>query len=360
MTPVDFCQGRSTHSGMDTGETLAMIVHGPDPFDCGDVGRLLASLGDVRIIVAGVMGRTAAEESGLPCEYCGVPPSQVLAHIDGPAFLLNRGKTPESGRVFGGIVAGRLGRGLVHVECTPGTVFCWNEGDTVLAACLASVLGYTVEEVRAVPPDSGSVREVRGCVPGEPVFVNGIVIGRATTGTVVLRERYGAVEAVSGLLVKPHGLEKLARSGPVSLAHAWCKSGQIRQHAPAQGGKVQEEGRVIVLDHCGHRFYERLAPETCGVLAIGDDTTAVAGHIAAHLGIPVLGITDGDRDGVVGGTFPKGSVVLAVTTGRDDEVGLDIAGTIPDGKTDWDKWIAGALKMVEDRAEIVLDQRRQS
>jgi hypothetical protein len=360
MMSVDFCQGRPTHSGMDAGDMLTMVVHGPEPFDCGDVGRLLSSLGNMRIIVAGVMGRTAAEESGLPCECCGVPPSQVLARLDSPAFLLNRGKTPESGQVFGEIVAGRLGRGLVHVECTPGVVICWNGGDAALAARLAALLGYTVRRGRAALPDCGQVREVRGCVPGEPVFVNGTVIGQATAGTVVLRERDGTVEAVSGLRVKPHGLEKLARSGPVSLAHAWCKSGQIRQCPPAQGGHVQEKGRVVVLDHCGHCFYDLLTPDTCGILAIGDDTTAVAGHIAGHLGIPVLGVTDGDRDGVVGGTFATGSVVIAVTTGRDDEVGREIAGTVRDGDIEWDEWVTGALGMVDGRAEITLDLRRRS
>lgn len=345
---------------MDAGDMLTMVVHGPEPFDCGDVGRLLSSLGKMRIVVAGVMGRTAAEESGLPCECCGVPPSQVLGRIDGPAFLLNRGKTPESGRIFGGIVAGRLGRGLVHVECTPGTIICWNGGDTVLAAHLAAALGYTVEKDRSAPLDGGQVREIRGCIPGEPVFVNGTVIGQATAGTVVLRERGGTVETVSGLRVKPHGLEKLARSGPVSLARAWCKSGQIRQRPPTQGGKAPDRGRVVVLDHCGHHFYDLLTPDTCGILAIGDDTTTVAGHIASHLGIPVLGVTDGDRDGVVGGTFPAGSVVLAVTTGRDDEVGREIAGTVQDGDTRWSEWVARALRIVEGRARIVLDQRRRS
>lgn len=344
---------------MDAGDRLTMVVHGPEPFDCGDVGRLLAALGEVRVVVAGVMGRTAAEESGLPCEYCGVPPSQALARLDGPAFLLNRGKTPESGRIFGGIVAGRLGRGLVHVECTPGTVFCWNDGDITLAAHLAEILGYTVEKCRAAPPDDGQVREVRGCIPGEPVFVNGTVIGLATSGTVVLRERDDTVEAASGLQVKPHGLEKLARSGPVSLARAWCKSGQIRKRLPAGGGEARGRGQVAVLDHCGHRFYDLISPDTCGVLAIGDDTTAVAGHIAGHLGIPVLGVTDGDRDGVVGGTFPAGSVVLAVTAGRDDEVGRKIAGTVPDREVRWSEWVAGAIESVQDRTEIALDLRKQ-
>lgn len=345
---------------MDAGDRLTMVVHGPEPFDCGDVGRLLAALGAVRIVVAGVMGRTAAEESGLPCEYRGVPPSKALAAIDGQAFLLNRGKTPESGRIFGWIVAGRLGRGLVHVECTPGTVFCWNDGDADLAAHLARLLGYRVEKRRAAPPDDGQVREIRGCIPGEPVFVNGTVIGRATAGTVVLHERDGRVEAVSGLQVKPHGLEKLARSGPVSLVRAWCKSGQIRRRLPSGGGEARGSGQVVVIDHCGHRFYDLLAADTCGVLAIGDDTTAVAGHIACHLGIPVLGVTDGDRDGVVGGTFPPGSVVLAVTAGRDDEVGREIAGTVPARETDWSAWVDGAIESVQDRTEIVLDLRKQA
>ncbi|WP_298666223.1 DUF2117 domain-containing protein [uncultured Methanofollis sp.] len=344
---------------MDAGEMLTMVVHGPEPFDCGDVRRLISSPGSMRIIVAGVMGRTAAEESGLPCECCGVPPSQVLAHLDGPTFLLNHGKTQESGRTFGEIIAGRLGRGLVHVECTPGTVFCWNGGDAVLAEYLAAHLGYTVKSEQALPQGGGPVREVRGCVPGEPVFVNGIVIGRATAGTVVLRERDGTVEVVSGLQVKPHGLEKLARSGPVHLSGAWCKSGQIRRRPPARGGERRDRGRVVVLDHCGHHFYDLLTPDTCGILAIGDDTTAVTGHIASHRGIPVLGVTDGDRDGVVDGTFPEGSVVIAVTTGRDDEVGREIADTVPAGGTRWDEWVACVLKMVEGRARIALDQRQR-
>jgi len=334
-----------------------MVVHGPEPFDQGDVACLLDTFGPCRVLVAGVMGRTAAEESGIPCEYCGVPPSMVFAHLTGPAFLLNRGKTPDSGRIFGEIVAGRLKGGLVHVECASDTVFCWNGGDQVLAGELARVLGYDRVAARAVARPSEAGRTIRGCIPGEPVCVNGIVIGRATAAEVVLRNAGGEVEAVSGLDVKPHGLEKLRRSGCVDLASAWCKSGHIRQKDPERAAGLQKTGRIVLLDHCAHRFYDLVTPETCGVLAIGDDTTTVAGHIAGHLGIPVLGVTDGDPDGVVGGTFPPGSLVLEAIAGRDDEIGLTIAGMIPDRETDWSCWVDNVLETIGNSVRPALDLR---
>ena len=106
---------------------LVMVVHGPEAFDSGDVARMVSAVQPDRIVVAGVMGRTASEESGIPCEYAGAPPSRVIPGIGGRVFMLNRGKTPESGRIFGGIVASRLGEGgLLHVECSDGRIYCWN------------------------------------------------------------------------------------------------------------------------------------------------------------------------------------------------------------------------------------------
>ena len=89
-----------------------MVVHGPEAFDAGDVARLQALLCPGETVVAGVMARTAAEESGLHVTFDGRPPSRVIRGIPGKVFLLNRGKTPESGRIFGEIVASRLARSL--------------------------------------------------------------------------------------------------------------------------------------------------------------------------------------------------------------------------------------------------------
>ncbi|TAJ43547.1 DUF2117 domain-containing protein [Methanofollis fontis] len=342
---------------MKPGDAPVMVVHGPEPFDRGDIRRLQEAIGPCRVLVAGIMARTAAEESGIACEFCGVPPSIVFARLSAPALLLNRGKTPVSGEVFGEIVAGRSDRPLIHVECSSDTVYCWN-GDEERGLSIARALGYRCFRRDAPHPrQEGGERRIRGCIPGEPLFVNGIVIGTARAEAVVLRTRDGEVEAVSGVEVKPHGLEKLHRCGPVDLAAAWCKSGGIRTHEPQRAQREPKSGRIVLLDHCAHRFYDLVTPGTCGLLAVGDDTTAVAGHIASHLGIPVLGITDGDADGVVSGVFPPGSVVLEAIEGRDDELGLIIGETIPDGDTEWSAWVAGAVRTAGKGARIALDLR---
>ena len=191
-------------------ESAVMVVHGPELFDLGDVAWLMEVLSPRRVIVAGVMARTAAEESGLRVEFNAQPPSRVIRALDDPVFLANRGKTPETGELFGNIVASRLGEtGLVHIECSSRAVYCWNGGNDELAGLLSHLTGFGKRSLKSTVHPQRNVREIRGCIPGEAVYVNGIVIGRATEDVVVLRSRRGLVEPCSGLEPKPHGLEKL-------------------------------------------------------------------------------------------------------------------------------------------------------
>ncbi len=332
-----------------------MVVHGPEAFDRGDVASFQEILAPGRTVVAGVMARTAAEESGLPVSFDGRPPSQVIRKIRGKVFLVNHGKTPGSGRTFGEIVASRLAprRPLIQIECSSRTVYLWNGGDREFAGFLAGAIGFSLEELASAPIPGGAGREIRGCVPGEAVLVEGIVIGTATAETVVIRPGPGGIEAVSGLLPKAHGLEKLARLGRIQLPRAWCKSGPIRTAPPRSGGRAPAAGRILVIDHCGHDLYRSLTPDTCGVLAIGDDTTAVCGHICAHRGIPVFGVVDGDPDGLVPAVFPPGSVVVGVLEGRDDELGRELALLTGDYPVAWRDWVTGAVARLGDRARVL-------
>jgi hypothetical protein len=352
-------EGRKEQEGASHGRfaDTVMVVHGPEAFDEGDVARLQALLAPGETVVAGVMARTAAEESGLPVTFDGRPPSPVIRGIRGRAYLVNRGKTPESGRIFGEIVASRLapGRPLVQLECSSGTVWLWNGRgrERELARLLASGTGFTLEEAAADPPAGGPGREIRGCIPGEAVLIEGIVIGTATGETVVLRRGPAGIEPVSGLLPKAHGLEKLSRLGEVDLARAWCKSGPVRRASPRRGGPAPSTGRIAVIDHCGHDLYRALTPDTCGVLAIGDDTTAVCGHICAHRGIPVFGVVDGDRDGLVAGGFSPGSVVVEVLDGRDDEAGQELIPLARDAPVAWEEWTARAISFLGSRCRVI-------
>jgi hypothetical protein len=344
----------------DAGSSV-MVVHGPELFDQGDVRLLIDLLSPKRIIVAGVMARTAAEESGLHVEFNALPPSRVIRALNDPAFLVNRGKTAETGELFGNIVASRLDdNGLVQIECSGRMIYCWNNGNEELAESLSSRTGFRILSLKSTIYPKAGERKIRGCIPGEAVYVNGIVIGRAIADTVVIRKSGGRVESCYGLEPKFHGLEKLAFPPCTDLSNVWCKSGAVRSGAPHRNGKAPFRGRVLVIDHCGHEIYARMPEECCGVLAIGDDTTAVCGHICTHRGIPVLGITDGDRDTIVPSGFAPRSVVVEVVGERDDEVGKEITGKVPYIQVDWNEWVQEILAYLGKRVKIIIDMRHNA
>jgi hypothetical protein len=331
---------------------LILVLHGPEIFDAGDVPFLIERLRPERVIVAGVMARTAAEESGIPCEFISFPPSMVIRNLPPVTVLANHGKTPESGRIFGEIVASRLfPQGLIHIETSSRTLFGWNYELDDLLLSIARKTGYGIELVPAEKAREDTVRTIRGCKEGEAVYVNGTVIGHATGPEVTLRTEYGRVIPVSGLVSKTHGLERL--EGLFSdLSMIWCKSGSIRSAVPEPSGRSQTEGRVLLIDHCGHDLYRNLSGDVCGIVSIGDDTTAVCGHVAAHLGIPVLGIIDGDADGIVSGCFVQGSVIARAIAERDDDIGSEIREMIPDGIIVWDRFVERILHYLGKRVEI--------
>ena len=337
---------------------VIMVVHGPEIFDCGDVPWLIDVIFPKRVIVAGVMARTAAEESGLPVEFNSQPPSRVIPHLEGMVFLANRGKTAKIGEIFGNIVASRLGgSGLVHVECSSRTIFCWNNGNKERARMLADRTGFEIKASQSTVHRQKNVREIQGCIPGEAVYVNGIVIGRATAETIVLRCNGSIIEPLSGLDPKPHGLEKVSLGRDFDISTAWCKSGIIRSAGPRIKGQAPSIGRVLVIDHCGHEIYARITEDCCGVIAIGDDTTAVCGHICSHRGIPVLGIVDGDRDAIVPSAFAPGSLVLEVQGERDDDVGKEVARMVPDAPVFWNEWVDEIVRYLDRRMFIRNDMR---
>lgn len=352
----------SNHEPLCVAGDGILLVHGPEAFDHGDAATLIRLLHPARVIVAGVMGRTAAEEQGIDFECPGQSPSRILTELEDEkkVYLLNHGKTPESGRIFGEIVAGRIEHfhGFVQIEASSRTVFGWNGCDRQFAEALATILGYRLEIAQTQEEPASGRRMIRGCIPGEAVFVNGIVIGYATADIVMLEEKDGGIQIISGLHEKPHGLEKLARRGHVDLQTAWCKSGPIRNKNAEFAGQRKEFGRILVIDHAGHELYRYSSDDLCGILTIGDDTTAVCGHICAHIGIPIFGIIDGDGDGIVEPAYAKGSVIVEVIEGKDDDLGIWLALQVDNGRYCWDEWVAWALHRLEGKVRVIIDLNR--
>ncbi len=127
----------------------------------------------------------------------------------------------------------------------------------------------------------------------------------------------------------------MRKETPIDLAKAWAKSGNLRrsnfsslqtqkQNTSSQNSGSPSRprpGKVVLIDHAAEYAFELAAGAELAV-TVGDDTTAIAGDILSRLGVPILGITDGDCDDLICRTkiFP-GSVVLRLAAGKDDIVG---------------------------------------
>ena len=79
----------------------------------------------------------------------------------------------------------------------------------------------------------------------------------------------------------------------------------ISNLTPNERRPADKKGHIVVIDHSAMACFGAFDPDTCGILTIGDDTTSICGHIGCFRGMPILGITDGDIDGVPEGYAPE-------------------------------------------------------
>ncbi len=321
---------------------IGVLFHGPEVFDGGWAARIMRAFPRARLMLAGTMSRTALHDSGLTgVETPGLQPSECvrLLRKDCSAMLLaTSSKSVNSGLTFGSLVAGRAGDELplVQAECS-GPIYAAHSGKCPagIAAALKKLgfLRTASPEARIELWHEGDLlcRRMTTAEKGDYVLVNGIIVGRAEGGEVVLYARERSITEIQGVNIKPHGLEKLERFGGVDLASAKLAStARLRSNSvKARLGKCCGEG-VIFIDHAGMHVYS-LAEKAGGAVTVGDDTTAVVGDILRRFGVPVIGIVDGDGDSLhTGGGLAPGSVVFIVKA--DDKAGLKVLKEIFCGK----------------------------
>ncbi len=221
------------------------------------------------------------------------------------------------------------------------------------------------------------IRKLSGVFPGENILVNGIVIGKALSSKVRIVSENGFIVAIEGGEIKEHGLEKLhnyEKRDQVDLAKAWVKSGDIRRSnfLPLKARKPNVHGRnagfsfkpvgrrIVLIDHVAEDTFELAAGAELAV-TVEDDTTSIAGDILSRLGIPIIGITGGDCDGISCRTevFP-GSVVLRLASGNDDILGKKLKQEFFRGKNsavlgDISAFKENVLKLAEPLIEAVFE-----
>ncbi len=333
---------------------IGIILHGPEIIDVGSAKRIIDIFKrghNVMAKLGGTMGRTAVLDSGLEDVIDisqGLTPSETILFLKDRidlAILLNHGKTLDTGRHFGRIVASKVGDSIpfVHIERPDfdGMIIYYSSEAKHCAEFVKNTLAesacydLSLEHGKAAPSHvrvdgDRIIRRIAGAFAGENIRLDGVVIGDIAQPDPEIVCMDGKVVEVRGIRIKPHGLEKL-ENRKINLFTAKVKTGNIRR--TRQKPKIKNVGhiqqrKIAIIDHCAESTFE-LVKDAGLVITVGDDTTTIAADILTRLGIPVIGIIDGDIDGVLENTMvPEGSVIIRVKAGFDDIVGREVFGLL--------------------------------
>jgi hypothetical protein len=251
-------------------------------------------------------------------------------------FLLTQAKSRETGLAFGSMVAAAaaVAKPLILIDCGGKVVAGLTGKADEMTEMVAADLGLTVLKplplAGAVRHGNEAKRTLTGVLPGELISVNGTVVAKALESSVELKAKDGKIVSIKGALPKPHGLERLPM---IDLEKAIVRSGKIRRTLARPRLRERRGDGAAFIDHGAEDAFE----ETQGasvVVTVGDDTTAIAGDILARLGVPIIGLVDGDIDRLAEKTVMlPGSVVIKVEPGYDDLVGKRIKDEIFQGKS---------------------------
>jgi len=372
---------------------IGVVVHGPEIIDSGAALRLinyLKKFGSVTAILGGTMGRLAVIDAGLDNVIAISPkrrPSESLRGLRAGSdilILVNQAKTRETGLAFGSKVAdnAKVSKPLIQIDCGGKFIAILAGGVANIAERLSKDLGFGLIDIAKVQNGSttheGNVtkRRLTGVMPGELITVNGIVIAKAIDNSVEIEASNKRIIKVIGAEMKLHGIEKLPS---LDLESAIVRSGNIRRTEARLGKALKCEGNwAVLINHNAEDAFE-ISKDACIAVTVGDDTTAIAREILSRLSIPIIGIIDGDLDGLSGNiainstrsvadsstnntvnsAIQNGSIIFRVEPGYDDVIGVRVKEQIFKGvdrvqiKTsellDKIMWVAGSHIMTIER-----------
>lgn len=331
--------------------SIGVVIHGPEVIDSGGVRRVLDVLSehyDITAMLGGTMGRTAILDAHLEGKIDisrRMSPSRTIDFLSwaDAVVLLNHGKSIDSGIEFGRIVVSRAKYvPIIQIEhpMENGMVVPWDGDGVEWAESIAGLLNLPIrlpppaQDIKLVRTDDGLTRRrIHDVLSGENIRIGGIVAGTAISDDVEIVVEDGRIVDITGSRIKKHGIEKLGR---IDLKKVLVRTGSIRRtsHAPRIGvaDKKRTYLRIVLIDHDAESSFE-LASDADLAITIGDDTTAIAGDILYRLGIPIIGITDMDIDGVLEHTnILPGSMILRLEHGYDDIIGDKVRKAIFDKK----------------------------
>lgn len=310
---------------------VAVVVHGPEAVDSGLVSEVIgaaSALGEVKASVGGTTAVAAVIDAGLE-NVIDISsrelPSLAIARASSCSdlvLLVNQGKDRDSSIAFGRLVMSRVSVQVPVLQIEKGLSIIWAGRDEDLEG-LGPLLRGELLDLRNDPlPQSEGARVLSGVRPGENIWINGHVIGRAEGPEVIISASPDGSLIAKGVRTKPTGISRLGR---FDLRSAIIRSGQVRRTRAEPRSLSSERTSACLIDHCAEESLFRCR-DAAYVVTVGDDTSKIASALLYRLGVPVIAITDGDEDGI---SFEEllypGSYLFRLAPGNDDLVGAEIA-----------------------------------
>jgi hypothetical protein len=344
---------------------IGLLIHGPEVIDEGEVEEAIETLKEAGLeleaALGGITGKTAVIDAGMRHVIDiskDLKPSEVVEDFVNRGIdfivLVNHAKTEESGFMLGeGILRNFIDRSsakenlsFVQLEYRSRIIIRWfvKRGDENTYRKITGVFSE-FEEREPYKLDSRCkkdvhsdlvYREIRGVHPGEKIVVDGVVIGMSShenknKSVTLVTEKGKLVRILGGMLIK-HNLEKLR---PLDLEKERIKTASV----------IRRRKKIACFFYTVENLFPKIEGRDADVevaVAIGDDTTSIAGDLLKRFGIRMIGITDGDADGLIDGIesgaleeyvkfLPPDSVILRLKPERDDIIGGRVKDEIFNG-----------------------------
>lgn len=285
---------------------ICLRFHMAKIFDSGWAARLLEffkNYGEVVAVVSGTMGAVAMIDSGLNVNFLK---ERFVNWVNKREFdlVVSATQTTSVNRMLaeGWHLSKKIKFPVIGIETYTKTLAYWGDVGNI-ARDLADKLEFRLIE----GPDFGitfwregeiEYRKVLAVEPGDWILVNGIIVGRAIEENVIFVCESGEILEVKGAEVRWHGVQKL---GYIDLEEAKIDTIKVLRDEVENRASLSysARGKVAFIDHAGYEVFKFLEEGICCAVTIGDDTTAIVGDILERFGVPVIGVVDGDLNGLL-------------------------------------------------------------
>jgi hypothetical protein len=334
---------------------LGIVIHSPEIIELGIAKEFLERLErdklQYRALLGGVMGRLAILDAHLEEKvFINHPykPSEAIDYLIKRnvdlIILLNQGISEESGAEFGRQVVDNSKLHpffnipivqLDRLKDNDAFLIWWTPALPVFQSWLNT--NYQLKEIKSPPSQEifrtdgeFTSRFLRAVQIGDKILVNGVIIGEVTSNNIEIVTRSNLIYDIIGGSKEEHGIEKL---GSVDLKTARITTlKSLRRVSLSEKRKIpppKSKTNIAMLTWRGEKVYFQADKIDC-LVSIGDDTTFIATEIMARFSHPIIGIFDGDADGILYETTdlsqlleiaPPHSLFIQVQPGKDDIVG---------------------------------------